>query len=89
MCPMTTKLKFSAVSVMSPQLFHVNSCLGITGFKMVIDNSESVVEVVSSITDNDTKQLFTEQSDLYHCQHSQWNVSLRTMKWSNITTDEM
>jgi hypothetical protein len=88
MCPMTMKLKFWAVSVMSPQLFHVNSCLGIIDLKMVIDNSESVVEVVSSITDDVTKHLFTEQSDLYRCQHSQWNVSLRTLKWSNITTDE-
>jgi len=60
MCPVTMKLKFWAASVMSPQLFNVNSCLGITGLKMVIDNSESVVEVVSSITDDDTKQLFTE-----------------------------
>jgi len=64
-------------------------CLGITGLKMVINNSESVVEVVSSITNDNTKQLFTEQSDLYRCQNSQWNVSLRTLKWSNIRTDEM
>jgi len=56
---------------------------------IAIDNSESVVEVVSSITGNDTTQLLTEQSDLYCCQNSQWNVSLRTLKRSNITTEEI
>jgi hypothetical protein len=40
-------------------------CLGITGLKIAIDNSESVVEVVSSITGDDNTQLLTEQSDLY------------------------
>jgi hypothetical protein len=57
--------------------------------KIAIDNYESVVEVVNSITGDDTAQLFTEQSNLYCCQNSQWNVSLRTLKWSNITTEEI
>jgi hypothetical protein len=64
-------------------------CLGITGLKIALDKSEPVVEVVSSITGDDSTQLYTEESDLYCCQNSQWNVSLRTLKWSNITTEEI
>ena len=43
------------------------SC-GTTGLTLIIDNCESVVEVMISVTGNDLKQLLTEQSNLYRCQ---------------------
>jgi len=55
--------------------------LGTTGLKIVIDNPESVVEVVSSIIGDDFMQLLTEQSNLYHSQNAQkWKVSLKILK---------
>jgi len=45
----------------------------------VIDNPESVVEIVSSIIGDNLIQLLTEQSNLYHSQNSQkWKVSFKT-----------
>ena len=37
-----------------------------TGLDIIIDNTESFVEVMSSITRDDLMQLFIEQSTLYH-----------------------
>ena len=43
-----------------------------------------------SITGEDLIQLLTEQSNLYHSQNAQkWKVSPKTLKWSNITPEEM
>jgi hypothetical protein len=42
--------------------------LGTTGLHIVIDNPESVVEVLNSIIGDDLLQLLTEQSNLYHGQ---------------------
>ena len=44
--------------------------LGTTGLNIVIDNPESVVEVVSSVIDDNLIQLLTEQSNLYHSQNA-------------------
>ena len=64
--------------------------LGTTGLNVVIDNPESVDEVVSSVIGDDLIQLFTEQSNLYHSQNAQqWKVLRKTLKWSNITPEEM
>jgi len=64
--------------------------LGTTGLNIVIDNPESVVEVVSSIIVDDLILLFTEQSNLYHSQNAKkWKVSPKTLKWSNIRPEEM
>ena len=64
--------------------------LGTTGLHIVIDNPESVVEVVSSIIGDDLIQLLTEYSNLYHSQNAQkWKVSSKTLKSSNITPEEM
>jgi len=63
---------------------------GTTGLNIVIDNPESIVEVVSSIIGDDLVQLLTEQSNLYHSQNAEkWKVSPKTLKWSNITPEEM
>ena len=60
--------------------------LGTTGLNIVIDNPESVVEVVNSIISDDLTLLFTEQSNLQHSQNAQqWKVSPKTPKWSSIT----
>jgi hypothetical protein len=60
--------------------------LGTTGLNMVIDNPESVVEVVNSITSDDLILLFNEQSNLQHSQNAQqWKVSPETLKWPSIT----
>jgi len=64
--------------------------LGTTGLNIVIDNLESVVEVVSSVIGDDLILLLTEQSNLYHSQNAEkWKVSPKTLKWSNITPEEM
>ena len=60
------------------------------GLNMVNDNRESVVEVMNSITGDNLTQLLTEQSNLYHSQNAEkWKVSPKTLKWSNITPEEM
>jgi len=57
---------------------------------IVNDNPESVVEVVSSVIGYDLIPLPTEQSNLYHSQNAEkWKVSPKTLKWSNITPEEM
>jgi len=61
-----------------------------TGPNIVIDNLESVVEVVSSVIGDDLTLLLTEQSNLYHSQNAEkWKISPKTLKWSNITPEEM
>jgi hypothetical protein len=60
--------------------------LGTTVFNIVIDNPESVVEIVNSIISGDLILLFTEQSNLQHSQNAQqWKVLPKTLKWSSIT----
>ena len=44
--------------------------LGTTVLNIVIDNSESVVEVMSSIIGDDLIKLLTEQSNLYNSQNA-------------------
>jgi len=45
---------------------------------------------VSSIASDDLILLLTEQSNLYHSQSAEkWKVSPKTLKWSNITPEEM
>ena len=45
---------------------------------------------MSSIVGDELIQLLTEQSNLYHSQNAEkWKVSPKTMKWSNITREEM
>ena len=64
--------------------------LGTTALNIVIDNPESVAEIVSSIIGDELIQLLTEQSNLYHSQNAKkLNVSPKTLKWSNITPEEM
>jgi hypothetical protein len=64
--------------------------LGTMGLNILIDNSESVGEVMSSITGDGLILLLTEQSNLYHSQNAEkWKVSPKTLKWSNITPEEM
>jgi len=46
----------------------VSFSFGTTGSNIVIDNCESVVEVMISVIGDDLIQLLTEQSNLYHCQ---------------------
>jgi hypothetical protein len=61
-----------------------------TGLNTLTDNPESVVGVVSSITGDDLIQLLIEQSNLYHSQNAEkWEVLPNTLKWSNITPEEM
>jgi len=69
----------------------INGCvLGTTGLNIVIDNPDSVDEVVSSIIGEDLILLLTEHSNLYHTQYAEkWKVSPKTLKWSNITPEEM
>jgi len=63
---------------------------GTTGLNIVIDNPESVVEVVSLVIGVDLIRLLTEQSNLYHSQNVQkWKVLPETLKWFNITSEEM
>ena len=64
--------------------------LGTTGLNIVIDNPESVVEVVSSIIGDNLIHLLTEQSIIYHSQNAKkWKILPKTLKWSKITPEEM
>jgi len=55
--------------------------LGTTSLNIVIDNPESVVEVMSSVIDGDLIQLLIEQSNLYHSQNAEkWKVFPKTLK---------
>jgi len=64
--------------------------LGTTGLNVVIDNPESLVEVVSSVIGEDLILLLTEQCNLYHSQNAEkWKVSPKTQKWSHITPEEV
>jgi len=55
--------------------------LGTTDLNIVIDNPESIVEVMSSIIGDDLLQLLTEQSNLYHSQNAQkWKGLPKTLK---------
>jgi len=64
--------------------------LGTTGLNIVTDNPESIVEVMSSITGDGLILLLTEESNLYHSQNAEkWKVSPKTLKWYDITPEEM
>jgi hypothetical protein len=66
------------------------SFLETTGLNIVINMPESVVKVMSSNTGDNLMQLCSEQSNLYHSQNAQkWEVSPKTLKWCNITPEEM
>jgi len=63
---------------------------GTTGLNILIDGPESVVEIVSSIIDDNLIHLLTEQSILYHNQNAEkWKILPKTLKWANITLEEM
>jgi hypothetical protein len=56
----------------------------------VIDNPESVVEVMSLITGDDVIQSLIEMSNLFHVQNAlKWKVLPKTMTWSCNTPEEM
>jgi len=64
--------------------------LGTAGLNIVIDNPESVVEVLSLIVDDDHIHLLTKQSNLHHSQNTEKREVLpKTLKWSIITPEEM
>jgi hypothetical protein len=60
------------------------------GLQDNIGNPEFIVEVVSTVIDDHLTHLFTEQSNLYHIPNSQqWKVSSKSLKWYDITPEEM
>ena len=64
--------------------------LGTSGVNIVIDHPVSVADVVITVIGDDLIQLLTEQSNLYHRQNEQkWKMLPKTLKWSNITPEEM
>ena len=63
-------MQFWAVTVTFPQLVPLKNY-----------NSESVVEVMSSVIGDDLIQLLTVQSNLYHSQNAEkWKVLPKTLK---------
>jgi hypothetical protein len=57
--------------------------LGTADLNIVIDNPESIVEVMSSVIGDDRIQLLTEWFNLYHSQNiEKCKVSPKTLKWS-------
>jgi len=63
-------VQFWAVTVTFPQLVPLKNY-----------NSESVVEVMSSVIGDDLIQLLTVQSNLYHSQNAEkWKVLPKTLK---------
>jgi hypothetical protein len=64
--------------------------LGTAGLNIIIDNPESVVEVVSLMVDDDHIQLLAEQSNLHYSQNTEKREVLpKTLKWSIVTPEEM
>jgi len=64
--------------------------LGTTVLNIVIHNPESVAEVLSSVIGEYLIELLADQSNFYHNQNSEkWKVSPKTLKWSNITPEDM
>jgi hypothetical protein len=64
--------------------------LGTSGVNIVIYHTVSVADVMNTIIGDDLTQLLTEQSNLYHRQNEQkWKMLPKTLKWSNITPEEM
>jgi len=63
---------------------------GTSGVNIVIDHPVSVADVVNTIIGDDLIRLLTEQSKLHHRQNEQkWKMLRKTLKWSNITPEEM
>ena len=57
---------------------------------IIIDNLETLVDVMNSVTGDDLIQLLTEQSNLHHSQNAEkWKVSPKTLNRSNIRPEEM
>jgi hypothetical protein len=55
-----------------------------------VDHPVSVADVMNTIIGDDLIQLLTEQSNFYHRQNEQkWKMLPKTLKWSNITPEEM
>ena len=64
--------------------------LGTSGVNLVIDHTVSVADIVNTIIGDDLIQLLTEQTKLHHRQNEQkWKMLCKTLKWSNITPEEM
>jgi hypothetical protein len=58
--------------------------------KITNDNPQSAVEVMSAITGGDLTQLFIDQSNLHHTKNAQqWKVLFKSLKWSDVTPEEM
>jgi hypothetical protein len=61
-----------------------------SGVNIVLDHPVSVADFVNTIICDDLIQLLTEQSNLYKRQNEQkWKMLPKTLKWSNITPEEM
>ena len=57
---------------------------------VVIDHPVSVADVVNTVIGDDLIQLLTKQSNLYCRQNEQkWKMLPKTLKWSNVTPEEM
>jgi hypothetical protein len=57
---------------------------------VAMGDPSDVTQVVSAVIGDDLLQLFTEQSNLYHKQNvEKWKISLKSLKWTDITSTEM
>jgi hypothetical protein len=57
---------------------------------VAIGDPSDGTQVVSAVIGDDHLQLFTEQSNLYHKQNvEKWKSSLKSLKWTDITSAEM
>jgi hypothetical protein len=63
--------------------------LGTTGLHTVIDNPESVVEVVSSVIGDELIQLLDSLTFTIVKMHRKRKSSPKTLKWSSMTPEEM
>jgi hypothetical protein len=64
--PESSDDKTSDVWCKTDQKPNIKPFLGTTGLNILIDNPESVVEIIRSIIVDDFILLFAEQSNLYH-----------------------
>jgi hypothetical protein len=57
---------------------------------VAIGDLSDVTQVVSAVIGDDLLQLFAEQSNLYHIQNvEKWKSSLKSLKWTDITSTEV
>jgi hypothetical protein len=69
---------------------NIEGFLGNSGVNVNIENRTYIAQVVTTVIGDDLIELFAEQSNLYHRQNvDKWKISLKSLKWTDITKAQM